>query len=505
MPFNSPAFVFGFVPLVLAGFFLCARLGRRLALAWLVAASLVFYAAQDMHALPVLLLSIGSNWWMARVIASRQEQRQFVAARVAFVLGLGANLLLLVYFKYAAFILGMLPLSPLDGPLAPPGPSASSLPLGISFFTFTQLAFLVDVFRQRVVDLDPLRYGLFVSYYPHLSAGPLLHHGQTMPQFQNPHVFRFDASRLADGAVLFILGLFKKLVFADQFAVYANPGFEAAAAGHALSFFEAWGAALSFALQIYFDFSGYSDMAIGLAWMMGIVLPLNFNAPYKASNIIEFWRRWHISLSSFLRDYLYVPLGGNRRGPVRRHINLMLTMLLGGLWHGAGWTFLAWGGLHGLCLTACHGWQALRQSAAWVGPPWLVLPARLLSTLVTFLVVVLAWVLFRSADLTTAGSVLQGMAGLHGALLPEQWLQALPALSAVAQGAGKVPYLGDGSVMGGLELGVMLLLGLTVVWGAPTLPQLRRRWRYALLIPCLAPALQRLLFDRPSPFLYFQF
>ncbi len=504
MLFNSPAFIFAFLPLVLLGFFACARFGQRLALAWLTAASLVFYALHDPGALPVLLLSMAFNLLAARALAgvSQPGARQG-PAKALLVLAIAANLAWLLHFKYAAFISTWW-----QGIAAPPG--LADIPLGISFFTFTQVAFLVDVARRRSADLDPLRYALFVTYYPHLVAGPILHHSQTMPQFQRSDVFRFSPDRLADGSVLFILGLFKKVVLADQFASYADPAFQAAASGHAPTFFEAWGAALSYTLQIYFDFSGYCDMAIGLAAMIGVQLPMNFNAPYKARNLVEFWRRWHITLSSFLRDYLYIPLGGSRRGPLRRHANLMLTMLLGGLWHGAGWTFVAWGGLHGAGLVACHLWQAGTARARLAGagralPAWLRPAPRLVAGALTFTFVVLAWVLFRAADLPAAGLMLAGMAGIHGSLLPEQWFTLAPWLTSLAEPVGKVPWLADGSVMGAVEMLVMLTGGLAVVWWAPTLPQLSQRWRYGLVLPCAALALQRVLYGPPSPFLYFQF
>ena len=504
MLFNSPAFIFVFLPLALLGFFACARIGPQLAIGWLTAASLVFYTFHDAAALPVLLVSITFNLLVARALVTPPPQpanagRAGRAGRSGLLLGtaIAANLAWLFHFKYAAPFMAWA-----QGSAATAVPD---LPLGISFFTFTQVAFLVDVYRRRTADLNPLRYALFVTYYPHLVAGPILHHAQTMPQFQRADIFRFSADRLADGTVLFILGLFKKVVLADQFATYADPAFNAAAAGLAPTLFEAWGAALGYTLQIYFDFSGYSDMAIGLAAMIGVQLMMNFNAPYKARSLIEFWRRWHITLSHFLRDYLYIPLGGNRHGPLRRHVNLLLTMLLGGLWHGAGWTFVAWGGVHGLCLVACHVWQAGQARAGLALPALLQRPAGMLAGGLTFTVVVLAWVLFRAADLPAANLMLHGMAGAHGALLPEQWFALAPWLATWADPAGKVPYLADGSVMGALEMVVMLALGLAIVWCAPTLRELSARWRYALVLPCAALALQRVLFGPPSPFLYFQF
>ena len=497
MLFNSVAFIFGFVPLVLLGFFALARISPRLALAWMLAASLFFYGWWNPSWLPLMVASIGFNFCVGAALAGPGSRPRRL---VLLVLGIGVNLALLVHYKYAGFVL--------DNMAAWFGlervPAAVDLPLGISFFTFTQIAFLVDVHQRKAADLSPLRYGLFVTYFPHLIAGPILHHREMMPQFAQPDVFRFDAARLANGLTIFTLGLFKKVVLADRFATFANPAFGAAGTQD-LSFFACWGAALSYTLQLYFDFSGYSDMAIGLALMIGIQLPQNFHSPYKARNIADFWRRWHMTLSRFLRDYLYIPLGGNRHGPARRHVNLMLTMLLGGAWHGAGWTFIVWGGLHGLYLVLHSAWRSLLEHHA---PPWLARPwpgLGLLSWALTFLAVVVAWVFFRAADMPTAMSLLRGMAGMNGSLLPDQIISAVPALATVAQGVGKVPFLGDGTVMGAVELVLMLAAGLAIVTLAPALQELRPRTRTWLLLPCGALALQQVLYGRASEFLYFQF
>jgi D-alanyl-lipoteichoic acid acyltransferase DltB (MBOAT superfamily) len=504
MLFNSPEFIFGFLPLTLLGFFLLARWSTQWALAWLTLASLFFYGWWNPKWLPLMLASIAFNFMAGREIAARAMGRDTgllasLSRRTLLVGAIAINLALLVYFKYAAFLI--------DSAAWLAGSAyrfeAAELPLGISFFTFTQIAFLVDVHQRKAADFDPVRYGLFVTYYPHLVAGPILHHKEMMPQFARPDIFRFSAERLADGGVIFILGLFKKTVLADAFGGYARPAF-AAAQTQALSLFEAWGAALSYTLQIYFDFSGYSDMAIGLALMIGVQLPMNFNSPYKARNIAEFWRRWHMTLSRFLRDYLYIPLGGNRRGPARQQLNLMATMLLGGLWHGAGWTFVIWGGLHGLYLVVFHAWRRLVEGLGQRHTITTHITAPI-SWLATFLAVVVAWVFFRAADLPTALNVLYGMAGRNGAVLPDQIVALVPALGHIADSAGKVAYLADGTVMGCVEMALMIGLGLAIVLAAPNLPQLRTRWRYLLVLPCAALALQRVLYGRPSEFLYFQF
>lgn len=505
MLFNSAEFIFGFLPIALLGFFLIAAVSRAAALAWLALASLFFYAWWDPRWLPLLLASIVFNLVVGRAIAASRR----VAPRRALrwlVVGVIVDLTLLGHYKYAGFVADNL--ARLAGAEVVTGPATvPELPLGISFFTFTQIAFLVDAWRGEANDFHPARYGLFVTYYPHLIAGPILHHKEMMPQFALTSIYRFEATRFADGLTIFVLGLFKKAVLADSFGRWAGTGF-GAVPEHAPGFFEAWGAALAYTLQLYFDFSGYSDMAIGLALMIGVKLPQNFHSPYKATNIADFWRRWHMTLSRFLRDYLYIPLGGNRRGPWRRHANLFLTMLLGGIWHGAGWTFVVWGALHGLCLGLYHGWRD------WVGDRlehWLQTRplfrrlAREAAWLLTFVVVVIGWVFFRAADLPAALAMLRGMAGLNGSVLPEQLLQALPALRQVADGAAKVPHLADGSVMGAVEMALMIAVGLAIVRLAPAMQELSLRARLWLLVPCGALALQAVFYGRSSEFLYFQF
>ena len=514
MLFNSVAFIFGFLPAVLFGFFLLARYSHAAAVGWLTLASLFFYAWWNPAWLPLLLASMAFNFSvgqaLARTLADAPRQRWLW-------LGIGANLTLLLHYKYADFFQDAVTLA-LGGGNAQVPAGLPEIPLGISFFTFTQIAFLVDVFQRKAADFNPVRYGLFVTYYPHLIAGPILHHREMMPQFQRPEIFRFNPGWMAAGLTIFVLGLFKKTVLADRFASLAHNTFIAAEAGtQPILFFEAWGAALAYTLQLYFDFSGYSDMAIGLALMIGVQLPLNFHSPYKARNITEFWRRWHMTLSRFLRDYLYIPLGGNRRGPLRRYTNLMLTMLLGGLWHGAGWTFLAWGALHGLLLVAHGLW---RSGLGWLGGRRIsALGARvprtlrhigaqsfsLLSGALTFTAVVVGWVFFRAADLPAALAVLHGMAGLNGAQLPDQIINAVPALGLVAQGVGKVVLLADGTVMGAVELALMLACGLAIVTLCPAMHELQPRTRTWLLVPCAALALQQVLYGRASQFLYFQF
>ncbi len=352
--------------------------------------------------------------------------------------------------------------------------------------------YLVECYRGQCVDAGPLPYAAFVAFFPHLIAGPIVRPREIMPQLLASGIATPRAGHIADGTMIFLLGLAKKLVLADLFAHYADIGFAAAAQGAPLSFFEAWYAALAYALQIYFDFSGYSDMAIGLARMLNVQFPLNFASPYKATNIVEFWRCWHITLSRFLRDHVYIPLGGNRQGEVRRNVSLMATMLLGGLWHGAAWNFVLWGGLHGLYLLI-HRWF-----------PW-KLPPRV-GHVLTLLAVVVAWVPFRAPTLAATGTMLRGMAGYNGISLPQMIVHAIPPLAYVATPVPLLPFLADGRTLSFPEVTACLLLGWTIVLAMPTVHQLSERARGWTLTAGFAFAVQALFFaPHVTPFLYFQF
>jgi D-alanyl-lipoteichoic acid acyltransferase DltB (MBOAT superfamily) len=355
MLFGTPLFLLIFLPLTLAGFHLSARcFGRAVALGLLIGASLLFYGWGRPADLPLLAGSIAANYVLGRRVA---DPRWFAA-------GIAGNLGLLAVFKYGAFIARV---------VGWPDPHLS-LPLGISFFTFQQIMYLAECRRggQRASFLG---FAACIAFFAHLIAGPLVRPSEIIPQIERSAGRRLNLDEVAEGLLIALLGLAKKLVLADGFAPLANRGFDAAAHGGTLTLLEAWYAALAFSLQIYFDFSGYSDIAIGLARMFGIRFPLNFASPYKALTIQDFWRRWNITLSGFLRDFLYIPLGGNRHGEARRLLNLMLTMLLGGLWHGAAWRFLLWGGLHGLYLVIHQEWQ--RRALRWARlPPVLAQAAR---------------------------------------------------------------------------------------------------------------------------------
>ena len=393
------------------GFFRIGKQSQALASLWLAAASLFFYGWWDVRYVGLLLGSIVFNYGAGYLIGRRVVHQPTSQSKMLLAVSIGVNLILLGYFKYANFFTNNL--NHFAGTSLNLGEII--LPLGISFFTFTQIAFLVDTYQGKVKEFNFVHYTLFVTYFPHLIAGPVLHHKEMMPQFAKRNVCQLNWDNIAAGLSIFVLGLAKKVLIADSLADFSTPIFSAVAAGGQPMFFEAWIGALSYTLQLYFDFSAYSDMAIGISLMFNVRLPMNFNSPYKSTSIIDFWRRWHMTLSRFLRDYLYIPLGGSRNGLAHRYLNLMVTMLLGGLWHGAGWTFIVWGGLHGFYLMVNHAWRSFKEKMSWGDGARL---ARLGAGALTFLAVVVGWVFFRADNLTTAMTMLHGMAGLNGASLP---------------------------------------------------------------------------------------
>ncbi|MBL8313271.1 MAG: MBOAT family protein [Rubrivivax sp.] len=405
MLFTTATFAFLYLPIVLIGYYVLGSRSGTWAAAWLFAASVFFYGYW-MPAFTLLLLSsIAVNFALGMRIASRPSRgasaRAWLAVAVVFNLGL------LGYFKYANFFVDNL-----NAALGTQWRLGEVLlPIGISFYTFTQIAYLVDTWAGKVNEVRPVHYGLFVTYFPHLVAGPVLHHAQMMPQFADSLVYRFDSTRFWGGLTIFGIGLFKKVVLADGIAPYADAVFMPVDGGAVPEPAEAWIGALAYTFQLYFDFSGYSDMAIGLSWMFNIRLPFNFDSPYKALSISDFWRRWHISLSTFLRDYLYVPLGGNRKGEPRRYVNLGITMVLGGLWHGASWSFVIWGALHGMYLMVNHAFRALAERAGWLKCLDSSRVFQVACWAVTFVAVVFAWVFFRAETLPGAWRMVQAMAG----------------------------------------------------------------------------------------------
>ena len=414
MLFSTVEFLFYFLPAAVGGFLLCSRIrGGVGETIWLILASLFFYAYWDSALLPLLLISIGVNFTFGHFLFANRS-------RLLLWMGLLLNVGSLGYFKYTGFLI--------DNFEAALGVEIANLnivlPLAISFFTFQQIGYLVDVYRGRAVEPSFLNYVLFVSFFPQLISGPIVHHSEMLPQLQDFRHRWFRRALIAPALGFISIGLYKKVVLADGIAPVANQVFSTANT-HAPPLIDAWTGAFAYTFQIYFDFSAYSDMAVGIALLFGIRLPLNFNSPYRATNIIDFWRRWHITLSRFIRDYIYIPLGGNRRSMPRRHVNLIVAMLIGGLWHGAAWTFVVWGGLHGLYLVINHLWRRVirtssrqRSLSAWAG------------RVSTLFVVVLAWVFFRADDFGSATRMLQGMfGGGEGAIIANSrtylWLIAM--------------------------------------------------------------------------------
>jgi alginate O-acetyltransferase complex protein AlgI len=402
MLFNSYEFIFYFLPIVLLGFHLIGDQGHhRVAIAWLVGMSLFFYGWWNPAYLGLILMSIFFNYGIGISLGSTLGGLQ---KKTVLIFGVVVNLGLLTYFKYANFFIDSLNALTNTNLIF----YEVILPLAISFFTFQQIAYLVDTYRGETKEYNFLHYCLFVTFFPQLIAGPIVHHKEMLPQFAKNVVYKIRSKNIAIGFSIFVLGLFKKVVLADGVSVYATPVFDAAEAGMVLTFFEAWGGAFAYTFQLYFDFSGYSDMALGIARMFGIYLPLNFNSPYKATSIIDFWKRWHITLSRFLKDYLYIPLGGSRKGKTRRYVNLMITMVLGGLWHGAGWTFVLWGALHGFYLIINHGWTSIFKNK--VKTKW----GSSFAWIITFFAIVISWVPFRATSIEGANNMLVSMLGGNG-------------------------------------------------------------------------------------------
>jgi alginate O-acetyltransferase complex protein AlgI len=503
--FNSPEFLFAFLPLTLLAVGLLAiRVGRRAGVFGLIVASLGFYAWWKVSGLIIILASIAFNLAIARRLEFLRRKDRHGEWLLAF--GVALNLALLGYYKYSRFLLENIQFT--DAHI---GPIAIVLPLGLSFYTFQQIAFIVDTWRGQVGTISVSEYMVSVLFFPHLIAGPLVHYRDLITQFRSRLTVSVDLFWL--GIPIFLVGLAKKVFIADNIAFYVAPLF-AKAESAPLEFVSAWIAALGYTAQIYFDFSGYSDMAIGLATMFGIALPVNFRSPYKATSIIDFWRRWHITLSEFLRDYLYIPIGGGRVNIVHRYTNLMVVMLLGGLWHGAGWTFVAWGGLHGGYLVLNHLWRSHVSSR--LAPSSNVLLAPFYGV-VTFFCVVVAWVFFRALSFSTAANVLSGMAGRTFVSLPGELGLFL---------SGKVVRLiqpildGRGMSFGDLvPASVLIVVALTIAWTMPNCAEIfgydDRKLPSVGRVPILVRAVVvgilawssafGVLGAVPSEFLYFRF
>jgi D-alanyl-lipoteichoic acid acyltransferase DltB (MBOAT superfamily) len=400
MIFNSYEFIFFFLPITFGIYFwLNKKRLTQASKAWMVFASLFFYSWWNVIYLPLILGSILFNFTIGSTITrinGEPSSKKRFSSKTVLTFGVIANVLLLGYFKYMDFfITNANILAGTQWDLM-----HIVLPLGISFFTFTQIAYLVDAYRDEVKEMDYLNYTLFVTFFPHLLAGPILHHKEMMPQFDALRNKVINRKNIAAGLFLFSIGMFKKVVIADTFAIWATNGFDKV---ESLTLIAAWATSLSYTFQLYFDFSGYTDMALAVALLFNIKLPINFNSPYKALNIQDFWRRWHITLSRFLRDYIYIPLGGNRKGELLTYANLFTVFLVGGLWHGASWMFVAWGALHGIAIVLHRMWQqmGLKMNA-------------LLAWFITFNFINITWIFFRAKEWDDALKVLHGMFGMNG-------------------------------------------------------------------------------------------
>ena len=485
MLFHSQLFIFGFLPLCLVAVWFAGRW----ALHGIIAASLVFYGWWNPFHIPLLMGSILANYAVGMRIHRSSAPRRWLIA------GVVGNLAVLGWFKYADFLAGIV--------MPKATPFGIALPLAISFFTFQQIMFLVDCRDTDRPTPVLLHYAAFVAFFPHLIAGPLVRPRDIIPQLaalvrpkhdgmQQAVASPRRTSDLSHGLTLFLLGLAKKLVLADLFGGFADTGFDAASRLETLTLLEAWAATLSYALQIYFDFSAYSDMATGLARMFGVRFPLNFDSPYRATDIADFWRRWHIGLGSFLRDRVYIPLGGNRR---RQTFNLMATMLLAGLWHGAAWRFVLWGGLHGAMLV---GHRLYRR----IGPP----VPRPFGQIAMLLFVCLAWVPFRAEGMAAAWAMMRGLLGLNGLAVPAMIADAFPIVNAVATPVPLLRFLGDARTLSLPEVFACLLLGWTIALAFPHTQALSDRARGLAVTASFAFAVRALCFaPHVAPFLYFQF
>ena len=464
--FNSYKFIFLFFPIIVILYYAIGGLGARAQNIALVTASLAFYAAWDVRFVPLLLGSIIVNFAAGRGISACIEQRREAAASALLAGAITVNLLGIAVFKYAHFFVDNLnAVARTDFVL-----ETIILPLGISFFTFEQIGYLVDVHRGEARAPDLLRYSVFVTFFPRLVAGPILRFHEIEPQLAAARGGPSTALNLAVGLTIFFIGLVKKTILADGIAPYATAAFARAGRGEPIDLFLAWGGAAAYACQLYFDFSGYSDMAIGAARCFGVRFPMNFFSPYKATSIIEFWRRWHMTLSRFLRDYLYIGLGGNRRGKVRRYANLLITMLLGGLWHGANWTFVLWGGLHGIYLMINHAWITLGARSATLTGFRRSRAGAAFGFAVTFVAVLVGWVLFRAPNLATAADMLGGMIGRHGAVIPAGLAFALEPVRGLAAALGIRYDQSSGTALVQTYLWVGALLG--IAFFAPTTQEL---------------------------------
>lgn len=455
MALNSLVFIYGFLPLALILFYLAGRVYFPLGLFVLISASVAFYAIGDPSALPFLVLSLLCNFALGFILNSIRRCGNGRAAKVILGIGIASNVFALALCKYAPLLV-----STPWGTRLPLALGSVVAPLAISFLTFSQISYLIEIYTQKIEPPNFLKYCLYVLFFPKLIAGPIARPSEILSQFSPQTLGQWDFRYFSQGISFLAIGLFKKAVIADQLARVVAPIF-VAATKDSLSFYRAWFGAITYGFQIYFDFSGYTDMAIGSALLFGIFLPLNFENPYGATSITDFWRRWHITLSSFLRDYIYIPLGGSRHGYIRKLINLMIVMILCGIWHGAGLTFFVWGALHGAYLVIHNLWMSLRKSLGY-SIESSSFPSRILGWGLTFTAVTISWVFFRAESIGSAFKMIKAMAG---------WPHRLPTKLEL------------------IAAGVTLLLPAIITWLFPTSQRWLRYQRAPLLSsPPLPPS-----------------
>ena len=484
MLFNSYSFIFFFLPITFfIYFYLNNKRLTEASKAFLVLASLFFYSWWNIAYLPIILVSMLFNY-VVGISLSKDNKHTKVSKKTLLTFGIVANVALLGYFKYADFLIENINLATNKHiPLL-----HLALPLAISFFTFQQIAYLVDSYKAETKEYDFLNYANFVTFFPQLIAGPIVHHAEMMPQFAKTRNKVKNYNNIALGLFIFSIGLFKKVVIADSFAVWATAGFDTATT---LNLLEAWITSLSYTFQLYFDFSGYTDMAIGAALLFNIKLPINFNSPYKATNIQDFWRRWHITLSRFLRDYVYIPLGGNRKSNFRTYTNLMGTFIIGGIWHGAGWTFVFWGFLDGIALVIQRVWNQLGFRMN-----------RILAWFITFNFVNIAWVFFRAVDFESAIKVLKGMF-LGALILPTSIENYISSVKIWGINLGQWSKLYQHET----SLGVWLFAAFIIVLFFPNSMEWKKKFKNNMFYLALTITFFLAIFMlyRKSEFIYFNF
>lgn len=480
MLFNSYVFILVFFPIVFAGYYLLLKLkNKKIAKIFFVIANLYFYSYWNIKYLPIILSSIAVNFTLATLL---NRIRDIALKRTVLTLGILFNIGLLGYYKYYDFF--MTNINTVFGTNI--SLLYLALPLAISFFTFQQIAYLVDTFREGTKEYTLLDYAFFVTFFPHLIAGPIVHHREIIDQLRDGTNYKIKWNNIGSGLYIFSIGLFKKVIIADTLAGWANTGYGNLA--H-LTFFDSWVTTLAYTFQLYFDFSGYCDMAIGLGLFFNIKLPMNFNSPYKSLDIQDFWRRWHMTLGRFFTHYLYIPLGGSRKGNVRTYVNLFIIFFVSGIWHGAGWTFVIWGIMHGVASVIYRFWKTfnieLPKIAAWF---------------ITFLFVHIAWVFFRSPDLTTAKLMLTKMFSLQAFHFPA----GLTALFNERLSTHFIP----GVYYFNLKMVLLFVLMFGIVLFAKNsierLNTFKPSYRMAVFVSLIA-VISLLYLNRVSEFLYFKF